>query len=80
MNVRLAQWNRGAGFAVIRANWLARAAGIGKPIRVRSGDGELSGQFESLDETGRLVVRLADGTMQTVTAGDVFIGNPLARR
>jgi BirA family biotin operon repressor/biotin-[acetyl-CoA-carboxylase] ligase len=79
MIVRLAQWNRGAGFAATRADWLARAADLGKPIRVKSGDGDLSGQFESLDETGRLVLRLADGTRQTVTAGDVFIGNPLAR-
>ncbi len=73
MAARLAQWNRGAGFAAIRADWLARAAGLGKPIRVKSGEGELSGQFESIDETGRLVLRLAGGTMQTVTAGDVFL-------
>ena len=73
MTSRLAQWNRGAGFAAIRADWLARAAGIGKPIRVKSGDGELSGAFEGIDETGRLVLRAADGTMQTVAAGDVFL-------
>ena len=73
MTARLAQWNRGAGFAAIRADWLARAAGIGKPIRVKSGDGELAGQFDGIDETGRLVLRLADGTMQTVAAGDVFL-------
>ena len=73
MIVRLAQWNRGAGLPSSAPDWLARAAGIGKLIRVRSGDGELSGQFKSLDETGRLVLRLADGTRQTVTAGDVFM-------
>jgi BirA family biotin operon repressor/biotin-[acetyl-CoA-carboxylase] ligase len=73
MMARLAQWNRGAGFAGIRADWLARAAGLGKPIRVRSGDGEIAGQFDTIDETGRLVLRLADGTMQTVAAGDVFL-------
>ena len=73
MMARLAQWDRGAGFAAIRADWLARAAGIGKPIRVKSGDGELAGQFDTIDATGRLVLRLADGTMQTVAAGDVFL-------
>ena len=73
MATRLAQWNRGAGFAEIRADWLARAAGVGKPIRVKSGETELSGQFEGIDETGRLVLRLADGTMQAVAAGDVFL-------
>ena len=73
MVARLAQWDRGAGFAAIRADWLARAAGIGKPIRVKTGDGELAGTFEAIDDAGRLVLRLADGTMQAVAAGDVFI-------
>ena len=73
MMARLAQWNRGMSFAAIRADWLARAAGIGKPIRVKSGDGELAGHFDTIDATGRLVLRLADGTMQTVSAGDVFL-------
>jgi BirA family transcriptional regulator, biotin operon repressor / biotin---[acetyl-CoA-carboxylase] ligase len=73
MATRLTQWNRGAGFAAIRADWLARAAGIGKPVRVKSGDREIAGRFEGIDETGRLVLRLDDGTMQAVTAGDVFL-------
>jgi BirA family biotin operon repressor/biotin-[acetyl-CoA-carboxylase] ligase len=73
VQARLTQWNRGAGFAAIRTDWLARAAGIGKPIRVRSGDSELSGTFETIDESGRLVLRAADGTMQTLAAGDVFL-------
>ena len=71
MLVRLAQWNRGTGFAAIRADWLARAAGLGKPIRVTLAEADLAGRFETIDETGRLVIRLADGTMQTVAAGDV---------
>jgi BirA family biotin operon repressor/biotin-[acetyl-CoA-carboxylase] ligase len=73
MTSRLAQWNRGAGFAATRADWLNRAAGVGKPVQVKSGEAELSGHFESIDDTGRLVLRLADGTMQTVAAGDVFL-------
>ena len=73
MTARLAEWNRGEGFAAIRAGWLARAAGLGKPIRVKSGDDELNGQFDTIDDNGRLVLRLADGTMRTVTAGDVFM-------
>jgi BirA family biotin operon repressor/biotin-[acetyl-CoA-carboxylase] ligase len=73
MTVRLAQWDRGAGFTAIRADWLSRAVGIGKPVRVNSGDSELAGTFEGIDEAGRLVLRLPDGTMQTVAAGDVFM-------
>ena len=69
---RLGQWQRGAGFAGIRADWLAHAQGVGKDIRVRLPGRELHGRFEALDEHGRLLLRLADGTVQTVTAGDVF--------
>jgi BirA family biotin operon repressor/biotin-[acetyl-CoA-carboxylase] ligase len=73
MIARLAQWDRSAGFAAIRADWLTRAAGVGKPIRVKTGEAELAGQFDGIDEAGRLVLRLADGTMQAVAAGDVFL-------
>ena len=69
---RLVQWNRGAGFRAIRDDWLARATGIGGDMRVRLPDRELFGRFEALDEHGRLLLRLADGALQTITAGDVF--------
>src|SRR5262245_403530 len=45
---RLAQWNRGDGFSTIRADWLARAVGVGERIRVRLTDRELTGRFEAL--------------------------------
>lgn len=69
---RLAQWRGGAGFQSIRADWLDRATGIGGEIRVRLPNREFLGRAEALDERGRLLLRLADGTLQTVTAGDVF--------
>ncbi len=46
---RLAQWNSGEGFSTIRADWLARAAGLGQEIVVRLPDRELAGIFEALD-------------------------------
>jgi BirA family biotin operon repressor/biotin-[acetyl-CoA-carboxylase] ligase len=73
---RLAQWRRGGGFDLIRADWLERATGIGGELRVRLPSGEFSGRGEGMDERGRLLVRLADGSLRTVTAGDVFpLGN-----
>jgi BirA family biotin operon repressor/biotin-[acetyl-CoA-carboxylase] ligase len=74
MVARLDEWNRGAGFASIRSGWLARAAALGKAVRVKSGDGEIAGTFDTIDEKGRLVLRTADGTMRTMAAGDVVIG------
>jgi BirA family biotin operon repressor/biotin-[acetyl-CoA-carboxylase] ligase len=69
---RLAQWQRGAGFQSIRTDWLDRAMGIGGEMRVRLPNREFSGRAEALDERGRLLLRLSDGTLQTITAGDVF--------
>jgi BirA family transcriptional regulator, biotin operon repressor / biotin---[acetyl-CoA-carboxylase] ligase len=69
---RLAQWNAGEGFSTIRADWLARAAGMGESVRVRLAERELVGRFEALDEAGSLVLRLPDGNAMTIAAGDVF--------
>src|SRR4051794_32731513 len=57
MQSRLAQWQKGVGFAQIRTDWLARAAGLGEHIHVRLPEREFSGRFEGLDETGRLLVQ-----------------------
>jgi BirA family transcriptional regulator, biotin operon repressor / biotin---[acetyl-CoA-carboxylase] ligase len=69
---RLAQWRSGAGFATVRADWIGRAAGIGGEMRVRLSGGEFLGRFEALDEHGRLLLRLADGGLEAITAGEVF--------
>ncbi|MBS0535480.1 MAG: biotin--[acetyl-CoA-carboxylase] ligase [Proteobacteria bacterium] len=71
MQTRLAQWDRGQGFSAIRSAWLRRAAGLGREIHVRLPEREFSGQFEGLDDSGRLLVRGADG-VTAVTAGEVF--------
>jgi len=68
---RLAQWQRGDGFAAIRADWLKRAAGLGEDIRVRLPERELFGRFEGLDAAGRLLLRGQSG-ITAVTAGDVY--------
>ena len=52
----LALWARGAGFAAIRARWLASAAGLGGPIRVAGPRGAREGVFEGIDVHGRLAL------------------------
>jgi BirA family biotin operon repressor/biotin-[acetyl-CoA-carboxylase] ligase len=69
---RLAQWNSGNGFATIRADWLARAAGLGESIRIGLADRELTGRFEGLDDAGCLVLIAPDGAKTVVAAGDVI--------
>ncbi|MEX0751647.1 MAG: biotin--[acetyl-CoA-carboxylase] ligase, partial [Xanthobacteraceae bacterium] len=74
---RFAQWKRGEGFAAIRADWLARATGVGQDLRVRLPAKEIAGRFQALDECGRLLLRLPDGRIETISAGEVFaIGQP----
>jgi len=71
MQQRLLQWRRGKGFAQIRADWLAHAAGLGEQISVRLPDREFFGRFAGLDDSGRLLLEQG-GRLVTVTAGDVF--------
>jgi BirA family biotin operon repressor/biotin-[acetyl-CoA-carboxylase] ligase len=72
LHARIAQWDRGASFAGIRADWLTGAHKVGETIRVSNGGGERSGRFAGLDATGRLLLDLPDGTRQEIAAGDVF--------
>jgi BirA family biotin operon repressor/biotin-[acetyl-CoA-carboxylase] ligase len=69
---RLAQWDRGRGFAAIRGDWLARASGVGEAIRVALPDRDLEGCFETLDAAGHLMLRVSDGRVIAIAAGDVF--------
>ena len=71
---RCAQWDRGAGFAAIRQDWLARARGVGGPVTVRLHDRVIEGEFLSLDEDGALEIRAGD-KIETISAGDVFFPN-----
>lgn len=68
----LARW-RNEGLGQIRAEWLGRAHPVGTPLSVRSGDQPLDGLFEGLDEGGALRLRLADGSVRFIQAGDVFL-------
>jgi BirA family transcriptional regulator, biotin operon repressor / biotin---[acetyl-CoA-carboxylase] ligase len=71
------------GFAELRREYLARAHGLGERATVRlSADPSdaVSGVHEGLDESGRLLLRLDDGTTRAISAGDVFFHAPRAER
>ena len=68
-------WDRGRGFGEIRKLWLERAYGVGGPVAIQNGTTTLEGTFETIDDTGCLIVRTTDGRRMPVTAGEVFFGN-----
>ena len=74
------EWDEGRGLAAIRRHWLARAAGLGRPVAVRIGQDILRGTFETIDDSGQLVLRQADGGTATVAAGDVYFGGAATAR
>lgn len=69
---RIAQWQRGDGFAGLRNEWLLAAHGRGEIVRVNTVAESFDGTFDTIDATGRLVVSTPTGP-RLVSAGDVFV-------
>ena len=61
------------GFEPVRQDWLARAEGLGKQVRVSPGGVPIEGVFEDMAADGGLILRLPDGSQQTIRAGDVHL-------
>jgi len=59
------------GFDTIRDAWLARAAGLGKPIRARLPNETREGVFEGIDRTGALLLN-EQGRLSSIAAAEVF--------
>lgn len=67
-------WDQGRNVADILRLWRASAAGIGAEVAVNR-DGEIvRGVFETIDDSGRLVVRGDNNARTVITAGDVHFG------
>ncbi|HEX8512594.1 MAG TPA: biotin--[acetyl-CoA-carboxylase] ligase [Allosphingosinicella sp.] len=69
----LERW-REEGLEPVRTRWLAAAHPAGTPLSTHTdGGARVEGQFEGLDESGALRLRLADGSTHLIHAGDVFL-------
>lgn len=55
----------------VRAEWLERSRIQGRLVQVSTGAREFEGQVEGIDAFGSLLVRVPDGTLETVISGDV---------
>lgn len=68
----LGRW-RTQGIGEIRRHWLKKAHSIGTALSVHIEGTPMDGLFDGLDETGALRLRLADGGIRIIQAGDVFL-------
>ncbi|MFP1643396.1 biotin--[acetyl-CoA-carboxylase] ligase [Pontitalea aquivivens] len=59
------------GFGPIRTAWLSRAARIGQRIVARTGRETHEGIFETIDDSGAMILRTAKGRLP-IAAGDIF--------
>lgn len=69
----LAQW-RQSGMVALINRWLGAAHRIGSALSVHSPQGvRLHGSFDGLEPDGALRLRLADGAVRVIYAGDVAL-------
>lgn len=69
----MAKW-REPGLGAIREQWLVRAHPRGAALTVHDPSGrKIDGVFDGMDADGALRLRLADGSVHVMHAGDVFL-------
>ncbi len=71
LSFRLAQWEEGRGFGLIRAEWARRALGLGGEVTASAGTQDLTGVFKGLAADGALILETADGAQHAIHAGEV---------
>ena len=59
------------GFAPIRTAWLARAARLGETVTARMTRETVEGRFETIDESGNMILVTPAGP-RAIAAADIF--------
>jgi len=72
-NVWMTRWET-LGFQPILDAWSVRTAGLDGPAVARLGRETIEGRAEGVGPDGALKLRLADGSLRLISAGDVFFG------
>ena len=71
LQIRLKMWDEGRGFARIRDDWTARAAGLNSETQATIGDKQHTGLFRGLAADGALILELPDTTQHHIHSGEV---------
>lgn len=72
-DVWLNRWET-LGFQPVLDAWAARTPGLHGPCVARLGNETLTGVADGVEADGALRLKLADGSLRLVSAGDVFFG------
>jgi len=64
---------REKGKGILLSEWKKLASDLGKEVKVTDGKKVIKGLAESIDEEGRLILKLASGEFRKLRAGDVTI-------
>jgi len=59
------------GFAPVRARYRELSSILGKPVRMSEADRSLEGVAEEIDESGALLIRKSDGSVERFLSGDI---------
>src|SRR5260370_21104547 len=62
-------WDNGRGFGEIRRLWLERAAGLGQPVAIHTGGSAVEGTFDTIDDTGCMIISTSGGKRVPISAG-----------
>ena len=62
------------GFPPVRDAWIERCRGLDGPCTARLGHETVSGVADGVEADGALRLKLADGSLRLISAGDVFFG------
>ncbi len=60
-------------FADLRRAWTDRAEGLGQLVQVKLANETIRGVFVGIDERGAMLLRLPDGGLRPILAGDVVL-------
>lgn len=61
------------GSDLLLEDWQARCISLGQQVRVHSGEEHVEGRAEAIDEDGALLLRLPDGRIRRITAGEATL-------
>ncbi len=75
LEARYARWREG-GFAALREAWLARAVGIGEPVRLVVGGAAHEGRLADLGRDGSILLESPTGCLERFGTGELFLDPP----